>query len=222
MGVGHFTRTFRERAEKALTRGDVDAAVWPRVKAAKAMGDAPNLWEFFVSSRDSQTLGQTEICDICRDSVAETMRSEGLDSGDVTVICGSCSEIGVGRVSVTCESVDERTKTLRIAEARAAREEVRGTAAPLVVIRSWDAGRVKICQGVSVGRDPACDIVVASPAVSRRHAHIVVDGDAVLYVDRSTNGSTVDGVPVLGASVPLRAGSVIGLAPGLFVEVASN
>ena len=47
--------------------------------------------------------------------------------------------------------------------------------------------------GITVGRDPACDVVLADARVSGRHAWIVlVDGQAVLRDLNSTNGTFVN------------------------------
>jgi hypothetical protein len=61
-----------------------------------------------------------------------------------------------------------------------------------------------------VGRHPACDVVVANPSVSRRHAQLTFrDGVWVLQDLASTNGTSVNGERV-GRST-LRAGDVISL-----------
>jgi hypothetical protein len=61
-----------------------------------------------------------------------------------------------------------------------------------------------------VGRHPTCDVVVANPSVSRRHAQLTFrDGVWVLQDLASTNGTSVNGERV-GRST-LRAGDVISL-----------
>lgn len=60
-----------------------------------------------------------------------------------------------------------------------------------------------------VGRDPASDVWVDVPGISRRHARITVDGSAVLLEDLgSKNGTTVSDTPV-DAAVVLRDGDRI-------------
>jgi len=59
-----------------------------------------------------------------------------------------------------------------------------------------------------VGRHPACDVVVADPSVSRRHAQLTFrDGVWMLQDLASTNGTTVNGKPV--GRITLQTGDVI-------------
>ncbi|MBL8484004.1 MAG: adenylate/guanylate cyclase domain-containing protein, partial [Rhodocyclaceae bacterium] len=44
---------------------------------------------------------------------------------------------------------------------------------------------------ISIGRDPACDLVINSPRASRRHADIERRADKFVLVDRSSNGTYV-------------------------------
>lgn len=62
--------------------------------------------------------------------------------------------------------------------------------------------------GLVFGRDPSCDVVVASSQVSRRHATVAVHGDGYLLTDTSTNGVRVNGELVDG-SRPLSRGDVL-------------
>ncbi len=65
--------------------------------------------------------------------------------------------------------------------------------------------------GLTVGRDPACDAVVDVQNVSRRHAKVYRDGDAVYVRDlQSKNGTWVNGHRVVG-SAPLSLGDEINL-----------
>ncbi len=60
----------------------------------------------------------------------------------------------------------------------------------------------------SLGRLPECDVVVADPGASRRHAEIRRRGDGYALVDlASTNGTLVNGAAV--AEVPLEPGDLI-------------
>ena len=47
-----------------------------------------------------------------------------------------------------------------------------------------------------VGRDPACDVVLPSPAVSRFHLDIVADSGGLRITDRSSNGMLAGDVRV--------------------------
>jgi hypothetical protein len=61
-----------------------------------------------------------------------------------------------------------------------------------------DGRRVGIgSQVVTIGRLPECAVVLDDPNVSRRHAQVRREGDAIFVVDLgSTNGTRVNGVPV--------------------------
>ena len=70
--------------------------------------------------------------------------------------------------------------------------------------------RFSLGQDLVVGRDPACDIVLNEPAVSRRHARIRV-GDPPVIEDLGSRG----GVRIQGAQQrlgPLREGEVAGIS----------
>ena len=89
-------------------------------------------------------------------------------------------------------------------------EETRVTSDDLPVIEvrriSFEGERL------SIGRDPANDVVLADPNVSRFHAELVREGDVVELVDLgSRNGTRVDGEPVAAQAV--EAGSEIGIGP---------
>jgi S-DNA-T family DNA segregation ATPase FtsK/SpoIIIE len=59
----------------------------------------------------------------------------------------------------------------------------------------------------SVGRGHLARIAIDDPGVSRRHAMLTVDPDGVTVTDtQSTNGTTVDGVPLGISPSPLRQG----------------
>ena len=61
-----------------------------------------------------------------------------------------------------------------------------------------------------VGRHPACDVVVADPTVSRRHAQLTLRGGVWVLQDlASKNGTSVNGKRV--GRVTLHAGDVISL-----------
>lgn len=83
----------------------------------------------------------------------------------------------------------------------------------LVIVKNAEG---KICGqapysggALTIGRDPARNIVLESKAVSRHHGSLLSSGGKVLYVDEgSSNGSRVDGQPVT-APVQLNGKSVI-------------
>ena len=50
-----------------------------------------------------------------------------------------------------------------------------------------------------IGRSPECEIVLAHPSISRRHARVFADDDGGFYVDdlKSTHGTVVAGQPLV-------------------------
>ncbi len=66
-------------------------------------------------------------------------------------------------------------------------------APPLLLALDWSGGRRELV----LGRHHGCDVVLSNPGVSRLHARLVFrDGSWVLQDLQSTNGTTVNGVPV--------------------------
>jgi two-component system, NtrC family, response regulator HydG len=93
------------------------------------------------------------------------------------------------------------------------------TAYRLTVVEGPDAGRSFHVDGATsprllFGQSPACELRVADPAVSRRHGAFELAEGRLRYTDlESTNGSFVDGVPVIDAWLvggsALRAGATV-------------
>ena len=66
------------------------------------------------------------------------------------------------------------------------------------------------CDRLLIGRHPACDVVVADPSVSRRHAQLTFrDGAWVLQDLASTNGTAVNGERV--GRTALHSGDLVEL-----------
>ncbi len=63
-------------------------------------------------------------------------------------------------------------------------------------------------EGLSLGRDAGCDVVVAAASVSRRHARITQVPGGYELVDTSTNGVFVNGARVQGALALARGDTV--------------
>lgn len=82
---------------------------------------------------------------------------------------------------------------------------------PALVLRSGaeDATTATVGDAV-IGRDPACDVVVADPLVSRRHAVVRPEEQAVLEDLGSFNGTYRNGQHISGP-VLLKAGDRIGV-----------
>ncbi len=73
------------------------------------------------------------------------------------------------------------------------RRWLRGEAEPPLLALDWDGGR----DALSVGRHHGCDVRLANPRVSRRHARLVFrDGVWIVQDLESTNGTSVNGVAV--------------------------
>jgi putative peptide zinc metalloprotease protein len=68
---------------------------------------------------------------------------------------------------------------------------------PLLELVLEQGARVPLVGEVTVGRDPSCTVVLADPAVSRRHARI--SGSSVQDLG-SLSGTFVDGVRITGAA----------------------
>ncbi|MGK5529469.1 FHA domain-containing protein [Streptomyces sp. URMC 129] len=87
--------------------------------------------------------------------------------------------------------------------------------ARLLVVAGPDAGGVHLLRGgvARIGRSAGADIPLDDPDVSRAHCAIAVAADGAVTVTDlgSTNGTTVDGVPVTGGPVPVRPGAVLRL-----------
>ncbi len=71
--------------------------------------------------------------------------------------------------------------------------------------------RLPAGSGATLGRDEACDIQVLHSSVSRKHALIEHEGDALHFSDLgSSNGSRVNGAPVQGKQ-PIQHGDALRL-----------
>jgi pSer/pThr/pTyr-binding forkhead associated (FHA) protein len=69
--------------------------------------------------------------------------------------------------------------------------------------------------GLSIGRDAACDVVVPANSVSRRHARIALEVRGYTITDSSTNGIVVSGERIRTSRL-LRRGDVIKVGPEEF------
>jgi pSer/pThr/pTyr-binding forkhead associated (FHA) protein len=80
----------------------------------------------------------------------------------------------------------------------------------------WPGGQLDAdAQGpVTIGRDPASSVILASPAVSRRHGHVFFADGTWWYADLgSAQGSFVDGVPVDRVALARPTRVVLGRGP---------
>ncbi|MDO4805887.1 MAG: FHA domain-containing protein [Coriobacteriales bacterium] len=203
-----------------LARGDVEAGLWPRVKMDKAKQRNPNYWEACVSSQDAAETGLGQIADWCFDSVLAAYEREGLPTDGLVVVCMVSSRVRVGKLRIEREFLNERAKEVKIASAHVALAEVRDSTARSSAVQLWNGVEIPLVKGVSIGRDPSNDIVASVAGVSRRHGQIIVRRDGTMtYLDRSKNGSMVNGARVHNRSVPIGPGSRIGLTPTTFIQI---
>ncbi|NML48774.1 FHA domain-containing protein [Streptomyces sp. R302] len=90
-----------------------------------------------------------------------------------------------------------------------------GSAARLHVVAGPDAGGVHLLHGgpIRIGRSVEADVPLDDPDVSRAHCRVTVAGDSRVTVADlgSTNGTTLDGVPVSDRPVRLRPGALLRL-----------
>lgn len=84
--------------------------------------------------------------------------------------------------------------------------------APVSYALRYRGRDIRLRDGVTtIGRDMSCDIVIASPLASRRHAKIVVSDDGVTAEDMgSRNGVLLHSNPINGVA-ELRVGDLIGI-----------
>ncbi len=75
--------------------------------------------------------------------------------------------------------------------------------------------------GVVFGRDPSCDIVVASTEASRKHASLTPSSEGYLLRDTSTNGVLLNGAPASSPAV-LGRGDVLTIGDEQFRFYADN
>jgi pilus assembly protein CpaF len=66
---------------------------------------------------------------------------------------------------------------------------------------------------LKVGRDPSCDVVLPSPAVSRFHLRIEPGPEGLRVVDHSSNGTTLRGEPVRASGTPLFGDGELRVGP---------
>jgi DNA-binding winged helix-turn-helix (wHTH) protein len=76
----------------------------------------------------------------------------------------------------------------------------------------WAGATIALAEGENVlGRDPSSAVVVGQPAVSRRHAKVVVDGPGAFVEDLGSHNGTFVGTRRVDGRVPLFDGDQIHL-----------
>lgn len=144
---------------------------------------APNFFTVLLSPPDLDRFANfvDALCRELADAAREHARIEGYSFiGPVQVELALANRLRPGRFTVTAEVI-EGSDGLVPAE--------------LVLP---DGQRLAVgSEPVVMGRLPECDVVLADPNVSRRHAEVRRLGDEVVVTDLgSTNGTRVNGVAV--------------------------
>lgn len=115
-------------------------------------------------------------------------------------------------VSNRRRTVDRRIRRTRVVA------DPRGPRLPKILLDTGEALYELTCDGkvLTLGRSPACDVVVGWSYASREHARIERDGDRFILHDSSRNGTSVrpqGGRPVVvhGRSMELKGQGVLRL-----------
>lgn len=97
-----------------------------------------------------------------------------------------------------------------VRETRSSRVRPQVASHMLVLVLLLEDRRIALATGVNiVGRDREADVRIDDPSVSRRHARIVVEGDAARVEDlESKNGTRVGGI-LVSQPVRLAKGDVV-------------
>jgi ABC-type multidrug transport system ATPase subunit/pSer/pThr/pTyr-binding forkhead associated (FHA) protein len=168
------------------------------------------------------TIGRSRRCDLVIDSesvsrrhAAVTPAGDGFELSDLrsrngTLLNGEALDRGA-RALASGDTITVGTEELRFV----AGEETRVEDAPAAGTEAdgEPPRRVELAGGrVAIGRDPANDVTLDDPNVSRFHAEVVARGGTVELRDLgSRNGTRLNGEPVQRAE--LEAGARIGVGP---------
>lgn len=141
------------------------------------------------------------------------IHGDRLEVGAATLIFGDAAK-GGSTAFLSGANVAELLRERAGASSPASRPPTANTGGRLV---SLVDGReyVIVSKPFTIGRDPACDVVIASGEVSRTHAEIESGADGYYLIDTSTNGVGVNGTRVNGTAT-LSRGDVIRIGPEEF------
>ncbi|MCU0624300.1 MAG: FHA domain-containing protein [Gemmatimonadaceae bacterium] len=142
------------------------------------------------------------------------IHGDRVDVAGATLIFGDAAKGGSTAFfsgANVAELLKQRAST---AGGAAPRQPTAGTGGRLV---SLVDGReyVIVNKPFTIGRDPACDVVIASGEVSRTHAEIESGTEGYYLIDTSTNGVAVNGARVDG-TITLARGDVLRIGPEEF------
>lgn len=147
-----------------------------------------------------------------------------LGADPVPLLHGDKIQVGSQELVAVDERIVGRTQmvdagALAAATGRSAPAAGGGVAGPMQggrLVSLTDGREYQVGEGPLVfGRDAACDVVIESTDVSRRHAFIQNSTEGYLLEDTSSNGVLVNGVRVEGRRVLKRA-DVIRMGPAEF------
>jgi pSer/pThr/pTyr-binding forkhead associated (FHA) protein len=146
------------------------------------------------------------------------MHGDRVEVGEATLIFGDAAKGGSTAFfsgANLAELLKQREgQAAAPANAPAARTPTANTGGRLVSLVDGREYAI-ISKPFTIGRDPACDVVIASGDVSRTHAEIESGADGYYLIDTSTNGVAVNGARVDG-TITLARGDVIRLGPEEF------
>jgi len=167
---------------------------------------SPNDFVVVISNGDYESFA--DIANSLARELCDAAREHARDEGYVF--------LGPVEVEMVVDD-DQRTGTFSV-EARF-KEGEGGVGAGSLILN--DGSRLVLHQSVVViGRLPECDVTIEESNVSRRHAEVHPRGTGYYIVDLgSTNGTTVNGVPVRERE--LRDGDQIGIGSARIVFQAS-
>jgi pSer/pThr/pTyr-binding forkhead associated (FHA) protein len=148
-----------------------------------------------------------------------------LGPNPVPLLHGDKIRIGTVEMHVVDERRMGETRTFDAGALRTATAAPSGRSSPAPVTGSMTAGRLvslsdgreyQVGEGPLVfGRDAACDVVIESTEVSRRHAVIARTPEGYVLEDTSANGALVNSEPVAGRRT-LARGDLLRFGPAEF------
>ncbi len=222
---GTFGRVFRTEVGPVEISRRLTREMDQNVKVSLSRSYAPNEYVIWLSPEDRARYDgvEDEVADELAGHLLEHARSERLTLVSRPIIqFGVDAALGLGEFGietrvVQLDQIPAKEPPPSAAPAPAPAAKAREPLAPMPARAIFEAEgtRFTISRGGSViGRSSSCDVVLASPDVSRQHAQILCDDVEGWIVEDlgSTNGVVVNGGRVNG-SLRLSDGDQIKLGP---------